>query len=78
MFDDFFVLQTEICASNRWSGCKEIDQVSDELKTIYQTGQIRIAEDVDLSVNSIEKLSVVLVLKMLTKHQKRESFLVKL
>ena len=30
--------------------------MSDELKTIYQTGQIRIVEDVDLSVNAIEKI----------------------
>ena len=53
---DFFILQTEICSSNRSSGCKEIDEVSDELKTIYQTGQVRIVEDVDLSVDIVEKI----------------------
>ena len=56
MFDDFFILQTEICASNRLSGCKEIDKVSDELRTIYQKGQVRIVEDVGLSVNTVENI----------------------
>ena len=30
--------------------------MSDELKTIYQTGQVRIVEDVDLSVDIVEKI----------------------
>ena len=56
LFDHFFYFTDgNICI--KWSsGCKEIDEVSDELKTIYQTGQIRIVEDVDLSVNAIEKI----------------------
>ena len=52
----FFILQTEICASNRLSGCKEIDEVSDELKTIYRTGEVRIVEDLNLTVGIVEKV----------------------
>ena len=52
----FFILQTEICASNRSSGCKEIDEVSDELKTFYRTGEVRIVEDLNLTVVIVEKV----------------------
>ena len=48
--------QTEICGSNRSSGCKEIDAVSDELKTIYRSGKARIVEDVYLTVDVLEKI----------------------
>ena len=30
--------------------------MSDELKNIYRTGQVRIVEDVDLSVDIVEKI----------------------
>ena len=32
------------------------DEMSDELKIIYQTGKVRIVEDVNLSVNTVEKI----------------------
>ena len=59
MFDDFFwlFLQTKICGSNRTSSCKEIDAVSDELKTIYRSGEVQIVEDVYLTVDVVEKIT---------------------
>ena len=50
------MFQTEICTSTRSSGCKGIDAVSEELKSIYHSGQVRIVEDVNLTVNLIEKI----------------------
>lgn len=52
----FFIFQTEICTSTRSSACKGIDVVSEELKSIYHSGEVRIAEDVDLTVDLIEKI----------------------
>ena len=53
---DFIIFQSEICTSSRSTDCKEIDSVSEELKSIYHSGEVRIAEDVDLTVNVIEKI----------------------
>lgn len=36
--------------------CQEIDVVSQELKSIYHSGESRIAKDVDLTVDVIEKM----------------------
>ena len=36
--------------------CQEIDVVSQELKSIYHSGEIWIARDVDLTVDVIEKM----------------------
>lgn len=36
--------------------CQKIDAVSQELKSIYHSGESRIAKDVDLTVDVIEKM----------------------
>ena len=36
--------------------CQEIDVVSQELKSIYHSGVSRVAKDVDLTVDVIEKM----------------------
>ena len=51
-----FIFQSEICTSNRSSGCKGIDIVSEELKSIYHSEEIRIVEDVGLTVDVVEKI----------------------
>lgn len=56
IFDDLFIFQTEICTSNRSSGCKEIDLVSEELKSIYQSGEVHLVEDVDLTADVVENI----------------------
>lgn len=56
IFFDIFVFQTEVCTSVRLSGCKEIDAVSEELKSIYHSRKVRIPKDVDLTVDIMEKI----------------------
>ena len=51
-----FFFQIEICASSKSSGCKEIDEVSDKLKTIYRSREVRIIQDVNLTVDIVENI----------------------
>ena len=55
-FFDIFVFQMEVCTSVRLSGCKEVDAVSEELKSIYHSRKVRIPKDVDLTVDIMEKI----------------------
>ena len=51
-----FIFQSEICTSNRSSGCKGIDIVSEELKSVYRSEEVRIVKDVGLAVDVVEKI----------------------
>ena len=51
-----FIFQSEICTSDRSSGCKGIDIVSEELKSVYRSEEVRIVKDVGLAVDVVEKI----------------------
>ena len=48
--------QTEICNSTRQTECKEIDVLSEQLRRVYYTKIIRIVEDIEVTVDIIEKI----------------------
>ena len=48
--------QTEICNSTRQTECKEIDVLSEQLRLVYYNETIRIVEDIEVTVDIIEKI----------------------
>ena len=51
-----FLFQTEICVLKRQTRCKEIDELSKQLRLVYYTKTIRIVEDIEVTVDIIKKI----------------------